>query len=116
MPQSPAGACKRVAIGECLLTTERMGGMVEEKWSHEVLWKKLDLAPTVVLMSAPCGDLKNCWLARGHVGWLTWLLLRQEGLGPWARLYVCPLLSQPFPLRTHLCQEPPTPVAGLWSP
>lgn len=50
-----------------MLNTERMGGMAEEKWSHEMLWIKLDVAPTVMLVFEPCGDLQNCWLACGHV-------------------------------------------------
>lgn len=66
MPQSPAGAGKREALSECLLNTERMGRVAEEKWSHEMLWKKLGVAPTVMLVFEPRGDLQNCWLARGH--------------------------------------------------
>ena len=37
-------------------------------------------------------------------------------VGPRARLCVGPLPSEPFLLRTYLCQACPTPVAGLWSP
>lgn len=29
-------------------STERMGRMVEERWSPEMLWKKLAVAPTVM--------------------------------------------------------------------
>lgn len=43
MPESRAGVWKRAAISECLLGTERMGEVVGEEWSHEMLWKRLGL-------------------------------------------------------------------------
>lgn len=60
MPRSPAGAWNRVATGECLLDTTKMGGVVEEKWSREMLREKLGVVSAATLTFEHCGALQSC--------------------------------------------------------
>ena len=72
------------------------GGVVEERWNHEMLWERPGVAPIAMLTFECCGDLQNCWLGYGEDLWLAWLLL--PGLGPGPGCVWVPCLLNPSSL------------------